>query len=164
MSLDSTLPPFNAGEAGASFLSTSCLDFLMIELVPLSHRVTQQLDASLAAPLSSSASASASAADPPFSSVSLLQSPPPPSSQAQAQAQTQGQGQQTPGSAASTAGTAGGVGSTTTTAVAAAGTAKKLDEEEERDAVFRRLEALGYRVGQGLVERYVSIYIYFRAR
>jgi hypothetical protein len=33
---------------------------------------------------------------------------------------------------------------------------QKMDEEEERDAVFYRLEMLGYRVGQGLVERYVS--------
>lgn len=31
--------------------------------------------------------------------------------------------------------------------------AKRMDEEEERDAVFFRLEMLGYRVGQGLVER-----------
>ena len=31
---------------------------------------------------------------------------------------------------------------------------RKMDEEEERDAVFYRLEMLGYRVGQGLVERY----------
>jgi hypothetical protein len=30
-----------------------------------------------------------------------------------------------------------------------------MDEDEERDAVFYRLEMLGYRVGQGLVERYV---------
>jgi hypothetical protein len=29
----------------------------------------------------------------------------------------------------------------------------KMDEDEERDAVFYRLETLGYRVGQGLVER-----------
>ncbi|CAN8097474.1 unnamed protein product [Discula destructiva] len=29
-----------------------------------------------------------------------------------------------------------------------------MDEEEERDAVFYRLETLGYRVGQGLVERF----------
>lgn len=29
-----------------------------------------------------------------------------------------------------------------------------LDEDEERDAVFYRLESLGYRVGQGLVERF----------
>jgi len=35
-----------------------------------------------------------------------------------------------------------------------AGIKRKLDEEEEREAVFWRLEALGYRVGQGLVERY----------
>ncbi len=31
----------------------------------------------------------------------------------------------------------------------------RLDEEEEREAVFYRLESLGYRVGQGLVERCV---------
>lgn len=31
----------------------------------------------------------------------------------------------------------------------------RMDEDEERDAVFYRLESLGYRVGQGLVERYV---------
>lgn len=30
---------------------------------------------------------------------------------------------------------------------------RKMDEDEERDAVFFRLEMLGYRVGQGLVER-----------
>lgn len=29
------------------------------------------------------------------------------------------------------------------------------EEQEERDAVFFRLEMLGYRVGQGLVERFV---------
>jgi hypothetical protein len=33
---------------------------------------------------------------------------------------------------------------------------RKMDEDEERDAVFFRLEMLGYRVGQGLVERYVD--------
>lgn len=33
---------------------------------------------------------------------------------------------------------------------------RKMDEDEERDAVFYRLETLGYRVGQGLVERYVA--------
>ena len=40
------------------------------------------------------------------------------------------------------------------TAATAAGDGK-MDEDEERDAVFYRLEKLGYRVGQGLVERYV---------
>ncbi|KAI9697907.1 MAG: Trafficking protein particle complex subunit 33 [Candelina mexicana] len=31
---------------------------------------------------------------------------------------------------------------------------EKMDEEERREAVFYRLEVLGYRVGQGLVERF----------
>lgn len=35
---------------------------------------------------------------------------------------------------------------------------KLLDEDEERDAVFYRLETLGYRVGMGLVERFVWSY------
>ena len=30
---------------------------------------------------------------------------------------------------------------------------KAVDEDEQREAAFRRLETLGYRVGQGLVER-----------
>ena len=30
---------------------------------------------------------------------------------------------------------------------------KEIDEDEQREAAFRRLESLGYRVGQGLVER-----------
>jgi hypothetical protein len=34
------------------------------------------------------------------------------------------------------------------------GNAKVMDEDEERDVVFFRLEMLGYRVGQGLVERF----------
>ncbi len=32
-----------------------------------------------------------------------------------------------------------------------------MDEYEERDAVFYKLETLGYRVGQGMVERFVSL-------
>ena len=32
--------------------------------------------------------------------------------------------------------------------------AATTDEEEQKEAAFRRLETLGYRVGQGLVERY----------
>ncbi|KAL8737942.1 MAG: hypothetical protein Q9181_001205 [Wetmoreana brouardii] len=31
---------------------------------------------------------------------------------------------------------------------------KQVDEEEQREAAFRRLDSLGYRVGQGLVERF----------
>ncbi len=68
-------------------------------------------------------------------------------------------GQETGGSVKSTgrdggssvAGTGGGIGA----GVNGQGQ-RKMDEEEERDAVFFRLEMLGYRVGQGLVERCVQ--------
>lgn len=30
---------------------------------------------------------------------------------------------------------------------------ERMDEEEQREATFYRLESLGYRVGQGLAER-----------
>ncbi|ROW14940.1 hypothetical protein VPNG_03360 [Cytospora leucostoma] len=70
MSFDPVMPPYNASDPHATFLSSSCLDFLLIEIVPMAYR------------------------------------------------------------------------------------RRVLDEEEERDAVFYRLETLGYRVGQGLVERF----------
>jgi len=59
----------------------------------------------------------------------------------------------------STTGTAGrsSVGGSGLGGVGASGSGGgkgKMDEEEERDAVFFRLETLGYRVGQGLVERF----------
>ncbi|KAI0383058.1 transport protein particle component [Hypomontagnella monticulosa] len=108
MSFDQPMPPFNAGDPSATFLSTSCLDFLMIELVPMTYRVANELDTSAAA--DGSAEHKNSAAE-----------------------------------------TASNAATATTTA---AGGSRKLDEDEERDAVFFRLEGLGYRVGLGLVERF----------
>jgi len=46
----------------------------------------------------------------------------------------------------------------TTASTAPTGRKSILDEDEEREAVFFRLEGLGYRVGLGLVERYVFLY------
>ncbi|KAI1212991.1 transport protein particle component [Annulohypoxylon truncatum] len=103
MSFDQPLPPFNASDPNASFLSTSCLDFLMIELVPMTYRVANELDAA------------ASASSP----------------------LTDGEGGRSNSNGADTA----------------AGS-HRLDEDEERDAVFFRLDGLGYRVGLGLVERF----------
>lgn len=102
MSFEAVMPPYNAGDPTATFLSASCLDFLLIELVPMAYRVTNELEAS-----ASAQGTTAAAAAPAEKDVS-------------------------------------------STAPRAA-----MDEEEERDAVFYRLETLGYRVGQGLVERYV---------
>ncbi|KAL2007185.1 hypothetical protein VTN00DRAFT_8623 [Thermoascus crustaceus] len=78
MSFDTPVPPYSASDPHARFLSASCLDFLLIELVPMAERMAQEL----------------SAPD------------------------------------------------------------ERLDEEEQREATFYRLESLGYRVGQGLAERF----------
>jgi trafficking protein particle complex subunit 6 len=89
MSFETPLPPFNASEPAATFLSASCLDLMMIELVPMAYRVANEVET--------------------------------------------------------------GTGQEKERWSAADG---RMDEDEERDAVFYRLESLGYRVGQGLVERY----------
>jgi hypothetical protein len=119
MSFDSPLPPYNASDPTATFLNSSCLDLLMIELVPMAYRIVNEIDAPTSPPPSTSNPANAS---------SPIQS-------------------RKEGSLKSGTGTAGvgnGIGG------------RKMDEDEERDAVFYRLEMLGYRVGQGLVERYSS--------
>lgn len=56
--------------------------------------------------------------------------------------------------AASTTGTGTATVTTAGPGGPAGGGRRLLDEDEERDAVFYRLEMLGYRVGQGLVERF----------
>ncbi|MCJ1353068.1 MAG: Trafficking protein particle complex subunit 33 [Icmadophila ericetorum] len=82
MSFETPAAPYNASDPYASFLNASCLDLLLIEIVPMAYRIANEL------PL-------------------------------------------TPKDAD-----------------------KSVDEEEQREAAFRRLESLGYRVGQGLVERF----------
>ncbi|OTA93303.1 hypothetical protein M434DRAFT_304365 [Hypoxylon sp. CO27-5] len=115
MSFDQPMPPFNASDPNATFLSTSCLDFLLIELVPMTYRVANELDA-----------ASSSTGDINNAGNGALE----PRSNGE-----------TASNAATAAGTAGA-------------SSRRLDEDEERDAVFFRLEGLGYRVGLGLVERF----------
>ncbi|MCJ1419385.1 Trafficking protein particle complex subunit 33 [Xylographa parallela] len=82
MSFETPLPPYNASDPHATFLSASCLDLLLIEIVPMAYRMASELSVRAG----------------------------------------------------------NGKGAT--------------DEEEQREAAFRRLETLGYRVGQGLVERF----------
>lgn len=98
MSFSAAMPPYNATDPGASFLNASCLDFLLIELVPLAYRVTNELE--------------------PPSDSSAPASPPPED-------------------------------------VTSPGGTRRLDEEDEREAAAYRLDMLGYRVGQGIVERLV---------
>ncbi|CAG7566297.1 uncharacterized protein FIESC28_10204 [Fusarium coffeatum] len=107
MSFEPVMPPFNSSDPSANFLSSSCLDFLLIELVPLAYRVTHDRD-----------------------SIASEQNSAP----------------------ADTASTSHAVSSNAAGIMAGAATRK--DEEEDMDAVHYRLEMLGYRVGQGLVERF----------
>lgn len=99
MSLDSQTP-FNPSDPHARFVSTSCLDLLLIEIVPMAERITQDL---LVNSTTTNNTANAAAAD----------------------------------------------GTSNTIA--------KIEDDEIREAAFYRLEMLGYRVGQGLAERYISI-------
>lgn len=137
MSFDAIMPPYNANDPTATFLSSSCLDLLLIELVPMAYRVTNELEAaSTNSGLSAAAAASANnnnAGSSSSESVSVAT----------------GAGAAAGGGSSILAGGIGGIGGGTT----GAGSKRVMDEEEERDAVFYRLEMLGYRVGQGLVER-----------
>lgn len=118
MSLDPVMPPYNASDPNASFVGSSCLDFLLIELVPLAYRVAHESDAH-----GGSGDGAATATDGDSSAA-----------------------------AGSTNGAAGGRSRRRSSAGAGA---RGMEDDEELDAVHHRLEAQGYRVGQGLVERYV---------
>ncbi|KAF5021115.1 hypothetical protein F66182_6857 [Fusarium sp. NRRL 66182] len=107
MSFDPVMPPYNSNDPSANFLSSSCLDFLLIELVPLAYRVTHERDSIASESNSAHADAASTSHAISSSSAGIL-----------------------------------------------AGTATRKDEEEDLDAVHYRLEMLGYRVGQGLVERF----------
>lgn len=120
-SFDQPMPPFNASDPSASFLSSSCLDLLLIEIVPMAYRVANEVDAA--------ASSSSGGPEEPKKTGgggdgATVTSPPPDAGGRRRGASPVGPGH--------------------------------LDEDEERDAVFCRLESLGYRVGLGLVERYVT--------
>ncbi|KAL5604691.1 hypothetical protein BROUX41_001958 [Berkeleyomyces rouxiae] len=124
-------PTATATTPDAAFLASSCLDFLLIELVPLAFRVTNDLEPE---PAAAEASASAAAAG---------------------GSTTTGEASASSGPLAPAPAPGGGLGAGLRgVGGAAAGSVKKMDEDEEKDAVFYRLESLGYRVGQGLVERF----------
>ena len=112
------------GDPTATEVATSCLDFLLIELVPMAYRITADLAAKEQEYLNSSSSTATAQA-----------------------AKKDAEKEKADNDASSTV--AGGTG------LRGGGTATAVDEEEAREAVFHRLEALGYRVGLGVVERYV---------
>ncbi|KAH7378480.1 transport protein particle component [Phaeosphaeria sp. MPI-PUGE-AT-0046c] len=101
-----------------SLVNTSCLDLLLIELVPMAYRITADL--ALREEEWTNGSSSNNKASNRLSGTS---------------------------NDASSGGAVGGAGG-------GAGATATVDEEEAREAVFHRLENLGYRVGLGVVERF----------
>lgn len=139
-------------------LNVSCLDFLLIELVPLAQRITDQLHAREQALIeefrkskilnnaSASTTPAAAAAAPASSSATHPQQ--------QQHLLTPAASTTTP--AAATIERSAPATTTTTISIATGAantTTSHMDNDETREAVFWRLDGLGYRVGQGLVER-----------
>jgi hypothetical protein len=102
-----------------SLLNSTCLDLLLIELVPMAYRITADL----------------AAREEEWTGTST----------------TKSNRLSSHSNDASSTAAGAGVGTT-----GAGGTAT-VDEEESREAVFHRLESLGYRVGLGVVERHASL-------
>lgn len=120
MSFDSPLPPYNASDPNATFLASSCFDFLLIELVPMAYRLVHELDErdkdGMAGYPSEQITKDGSVAGSTGTTTTKATT-------------TQGMGSiRPPGS---------GIGG-------------QMDEDEEKDAVFFRLESQGYRVGLGI--------------
>ncbi|CAF9919388.1 MAG: hypothetical protein GOMPHAMPRED_001774 [Gomphillus americanus] len=183
MSFEPPTPPYNASDPHATFLNSSCFDFLLIEVVPLAYRTAAAV--TTAPPprvtLKSLSSAGTNTAAP-TAGLAVGGDGRGGGAEAQAQAQAQGQGKkvsskQKPtslgvGNATNTTAPGGGLaigGSAGASIGASAGTtaagnnnnnnnntasaAATTEDDAQREIVSKRLEALGYRVGQGLVER-----------
>jgi trafficking protein particle complex subunit 6 len=119
MSFENPIPPYNASDPLATFLSFSCLDLLLTEMVPLAERMARRDERREAGILDVDG------------------------------------GDEGSNSGRGVVGSGAGAG-------AGALKAKEGDEgggggEVFRDAVFFRLDGVGYRVGQGLSERYVRL-------
>jgi hypothetical protein len=114
-------------------VAASCLDFLLIELVPLAERITSQLHARDAALREE------------YKRSQIFHDQPPPA----AVGGEDGSAAVNSASAVIMDGASSVGGAATDNSTAMGGGV----DEETRDAVFWRLDGLGYRVGQGLVER-----------
>jgi hypothetical protein len=116
-------------------VAASCLDFLLIELVPLAERITSQLHACDAALREE------------YKRSQIFHDQPPPPSTSAAAGGEDGAGAVSSAVIMDGASSVGGAATDNSTAMGGG------VDDETRDAVFWRLDGLGYRVGQGLVER-----------
>ncbi|KZM19459.1 uncharacterized protein EKO05_0003080 [Ascochyta rabiei] len=108
--------PTSYNDPTFSLLNSTCLDLLLIELVPMAYRITADL----------------ALREEEWTGASTIK----------ANRLSSHSNDASSTAAGAAAGTIGAGGTAT------------VDEEESREAVFHRLESLGYRVGLGIVERF----------
>lgn len=119
-------------------LAASCLDFLLIELVPLAYRITAELTAREEASMTAASRQHLYGTKTLPDRTSVLS------------------GTTTAADADQNASVVAGKSSEVASGQGGAIGGSDEDDEAVREAVFYRLDALGYRVGQGLTERYVE--------
>jgi trafficking protein particle complex subunit 6 len=134
MSFDTPLPPFNASDAHATFLNVSCLDLLLIEMVPLAERMARRAERIERGELDVVAVVAEVEEDDGggVGEVAKLGG----------KEKKKMKGKRREKRVEEEEEEDGGMGAI-------------VDEEAYKDAIFFRLDGLGYRVGQGLSERYV---------
>ncbi|KAH7074403.1 transport protein particle component [Paraphoma chrysanthemicola] len=115
---DTPTQPTSYTDPTFSLLNVSCLDLLLIELVPMAYRITADL----------------AAREEEWLQPSKLN--------------------RLSGTSNDASSTVAGTGAGGPVGGGAGGGTMTVDEEEAREAVFHRLEGLGYRVGLGVVERF----------
>jgi hypothetical protein len=115
-------------DAAGPHAATSCFDLLLIELVPMAYRLAAEVEGR--APAAGQPGAAPGGAAMATAAAAAAAGP----------AGGGGGADGRPGLGI------GGIG----------GAAAGLDEEETREAVFWRLDAVGYRVGLGIVDKWVA--------
>ncbi|KAF2669299.1 transport protein particle component [Microthyrium microscopicum] len=133
MAFDTSHTPLSApADLAGPHVAASCFEFLLIELVPLAYRLTS----------SQAATESGNGWNPTTTTA------------------TSNNNDKSVGKVVSKSGagsTVGTVGVSTGVGVGGiGGSVEGMDEEETREAVFWRLDGLGYRVGLGIVERFAK--------
>ena len=119
-------PLSGSPELTMAYANASCLDFLLIELVPMAYRIAAELAAR---------------------EDEYLAGPSAP-----------GVGNAAAGGGKTRARAGSGAGGSTIAGGASA-SGSTVDDDETREAVFFKLEMLGYRVGLGIVERCVLLFV-----
>ena len=137
MSFETPLPPFNASDAHATFLNVSCLDLLLIEMVPLAERMARRAERIERGELEVGAGVVAEVEEDGGEVAEVVKI----GGGKEKKRKRKGRRKEK------------GVGEEEEEV----GSGGIVDEEVYRDAIFFRLDGLGYRVGQGLSERYVVI-------